>query len=164
MAVKVVIKRNPHKTEPKVKAQVKVNGKTLQLKIGTWNVRKMSEAGKIDNIIQKMERRQINVLGIAKTRWPGAGKIIKANGHTFLYSGGEAHPHGVVILLDRKIAASMKCFVPLSERSIMVKLKGEPFNLNIIQVYLPTTSHEDEEVSPIYDTIENIIKQSKTMR
>ena len=43
----------------------------------------------------------------------------------------------------------------------MVKLEGKPFNLNIIQVYLPTTSPEDEEVDTIYDTIENIAKPSK---
>ena len=70
----------------------------------------MSEAGKIDNIIQERERLQINVLEIAETRWPGAGKIVNENVHTFLYSGGEGHQHEVGILLDKKTAASMKCF------------------------------------------------------
>ena len=118
VAVKVVIKRNPHKTEPK--AKVKFKKLALWLKIGTWNVRTMSEAGKIDNIIQEMDRLQIIVLGIAEIRWPGAGKIDKENGHTFLYSSREVHQHGLCILLDTKTAASMKCFVPISERLIMV--------------------------------------------
>ena len=66
------------------------------MKIGTWNVRTrtLSEAGKIDNIIQEMDRLKVNALGIAESRWPGTGKVVKETGHTFLFSGGDAFHNG----------------------------------------------------------------------
>ena len=53
-------------------------------------------------------------------------------------------------------------FCPVSDRIIMAKLKGKPFNINIIQVYAPTTDHDDEEVEKFYDDIENVMKYAKS--
>jgi len=38
------------------------------LKICTWNVRKMSQAGKIDNAIKEMKRMKIEIMGISEMR------------------------------------------------------------------------------------------------
>eukprot|EP00795_Rhopilema_esculentum_P016161 gene16161-7525_t len=38
-----------------------------QLCIGTWNVRKMKELGKLDTICREMSRSKIQILGIAET-------------------------------------------------------------------------------------------------
>ena len=44
----------------------------------------------------------------------------------------------------------------------MAKLKGKPFNINTIQVYAPTTDHDDEEVEKFYDDIGNVMKYAKS--
>lgn len=38
------------------------------LKIGTWNIRTMAQAGKIDNAIQEMKRMKIEIMGVSKMR------------------------------------------------------------------------------------------------
>ena len=44
----------------------------------------------------------------------------------------------------------------------MVKIRGKPFNINIIQVYAPTHDHGDEEVEAFYEKIENVIQRIKS--
>ena len=44
----------------------------------------------------------------------------------------------------------------------MVKIRGEPFNVNIIQVYAPTQDHADEEVEAFYEKMENMIERTKS--
>ena len=37
---------------------------------------------------------------------------------------------------------------------MLVKLKGHPFNMSIIQVYDPTSEHTDEEIEAFYEDID----------
>jgi exonuclease III len=66
----------------------------------------------------------------------------------------------VAILLDEETA---KCVISTEvhgDRILVVKLKGQPADIVLIQVYMPTTSH-DEEVEEIYDRIGELIKKTK---
>ena len=76
------------------------------LKIGTWNVRTLYQAGKLDNAIYEMNNMKLDVLGIAETRWTDHGKIRKDR-HTIVYSGGHEHKHGVGIMMKNSIAMAM---------------------------------------------------------
>ena len=131
------------------------------LKLGTWNVRTLYQAGKLDNLIQEMENMRLDILGISETHWVEEGKIIKEN-HTLIYSGGKEHRKGVGILMKNYIARSMLGFWAISERVILLKLQAKPFNINIIQVYAPTSDCEDEEVEKLYQEINNGIQQTKS--
>ena len=44
---------------------------------------------------------------------------------------------------------------------MMVKVSAEPVDIILIQVSMPTTKYEDEEVEQIYDQIEDIIQKQK---
>ena len=44
---------------------------------------------------------------------------------------------------------------------MMVKVSTEPVDIVLIQVYMPTTKYEDEEVEQIYVQIEDIIRKQK---
>ena len=44
----------------------KTRGQTLR--IATWNVRTMFQAGKIDNVIQEMDNMNFDVLGLSEIR------------------------------------------------------------------------------------------------
>ena len=128
---------------------------------GTWNVRTLYQAGKLDNAIREMEDMKLDVLGISETRWTKSGKIFKGD-HMFIYSGGDKHEHGVGLMFSRKLARSLLGFWPVSDRIIMCKLSAQPFNLIIIQVYAPTTTHTDEEVETFYEDIQNCLKHAKS--
>ncbi len=58
------------------------------------------------------------------------------------------------LLLDKVTAGSVTKVIQHSDRLILVKLKATPVDIIVIQVYMPTTGHKDEEVERMYDEIE----------
>jgi hypothetical protein len=46
-----------------------------------------------------------------------------------------------------------------SDRIIAVKLKAEPVTILIVQVYMPTSEYEDDDVEDLCDIIENILEE-----
>ena len=44
-------------------------------------------------------------------------------------------------------------------RIIALKLKAEPVIILIMQVYMPTSDYDDDEVENLYDTIEEILEE-----
>ena len=48
-----------------------------------------------------------------------------------------------------------------SDRLIMVKVSATPIDMGLIQLYMPTTKHVDEDVEEIYKKIERIINEQK---
>ena len=49
----------------------------------------------------------------------------------------------------------------IDDRIIMVKLKGEPVDVTVIQVYMPTGASDDQEVDKIYDQLDELITTLK---
>ncbi|CAG9828488.1 unnamed protein product, partial [Diabrotica balteata] len=130
------------------------------LKICTWNVKTMARSGKIDNAIQEMERMTIDIMGISEMRWPGTGSIDKKD-HRIFYSGsldGKLE-HGVGVIITRKISRCILNFVPVSNRVILLQIRANPVNVNIIQIYAPTADKDDEEVETLYQSIEDILER-----
>ena len=107
------------------------------LNIGTWKVRTLYWPGKLDNLIQELNHMKIDIIGIAETRWTDTGKIVKDD-NTMIYSGGEDHKNGVGIIFRNKVVKSLMGSWPISDRVVMVKLQATPFNINMMQVYVPT--------------------------
>lgn len=140
-----------------------VNLKTrkLGLRIATWNVRSMWQAGKLDNVIQEMETMRLDILGLCETRWTGCG-IVHKKDHTMMYAGGDGHVRGVGIILKKKLMRSVKGFWTVSDRVILLKIAAKPFDLCIIQVYAPTGDCEMEEIESFYEQVENTMKQVKS--
>ena len=131
------------------------------LRIGTWNIRTLYQAGKLDNLLLEMVDLKMDILGIVETRWTENGVIRKDN-YTMIYSGGQNHQYGVGIVMANNIAQSMLGYWPVCERIIMCKIQAKPFNIVIIQVYAPTSDHDDEEVETFYETLDMTIKQTKS--
>ena len=101
------------------------------LRIGTWNVRTMFQAGKLDNAILEMSRMNLDILGISELRWKEAGTVDRDE-FVIVFSGGERHFNGVGIIMKRKIYKAMNGFWPISERVIVAKFKGKPFDIVIV--------------------------------
>ena len=105
---------------------------------------------KLDNAIEEMNKMNIDILGIAETRWTESGKIRKDH-HTILYAGGQEHRNGVGILMKNNIARSIMGYWPICNRVIIFKLQGKLFNINILQTYAPTQDHNDEDIEQFYE-------------
>ena len=75
------------------------------------------------------------------------------DGVLFYYYGGERLERGVGIMVTKAVAGYVLGYWAVSDRVIMIKVKGHPFNVNIIQVYAPTQDSTEEEVDEFYDQI-----------
>ena len=131
------------------------------LNIGTWNVRSMWIPGKPDNIKREMERLKVNIKGLSETRWTGNNQII-SDQHKVVYSGGEKHEFGVAIILDKETSKSFMTYWPISDRVLMIRLKGQPFDIDIIQAYAPTSTASEEELEKFYEQLETVKAQCKS--
>jgi len=75
------------------------------------------------------------------------------------YSGGEGAERGVAIVVHKSVVRSVVKKIAYNERIIAIKLKAKPVNILIMQVHVPTSEYEDDEVENLYDTIEEILEE-----
>ncbi|XP_063613194.1 craniofacial development protein 2-like [Penaeus indicus] len=122
------------------------HGKKLKTK-----VRKQQKGGPQFSWELLARKRKISILGLAEMRWKGPGHKT-SDGYKVLYSGGDKHDAGVGIILDSETAKAIKGYWSISERVILVKLQGTPFDIGIIQTYAPTADKDDEEVEEFFLT------------
>jgi exonuclease III len=129
-----------------------------EVTIATWNVRTLYAGGKLANVIREAERNKVDILGMSEVRWTGFDRIT-SDGYDFIYSGGEKHENGVGILVSKKLSAMIEEMIPISDRVMAVVLNCKPKPLSIIQVYLPTSEHNDDEIEAVYEDIEKVLKK-----
>ena len=73
------------------------------------------------------------------------------NDHTLIYSGHKKdHKHGVGLLLSKVLG-----YCTLSDRILLGRINGKPFNLSIIQVYAPMIASSEEEIEDFYSDLED---------
>ena len=85
------------------------------------------------------------------------------DGHNIYFSGEEGkHEYGVGFLVHKDVVGAVLGCQPVSSRLISIRLRAAPFNITIIQVYAPTSGHDDSEVDHFYQQLqETIDKTSK---
>ncbi|GJQ71459.1 hypothetical protein Trydic_g11184 [Trypoxylus dichotomus] len=126
----------------------------LNIKICTRNVRSVTQTGKVHNAINEMERFKIGILGSSEMCWPGSNLCDMNDCRVYyLETVGRKYEHGVGVL-EKQIAKCATNFIPISERIILLQLHSAPTNINIVQVYAPTSQHREEEVKEFYSKIE----------
>lgn len=54
--------------------------------------------------------------------------------------------NSVGIIVTNQIAKSVIGFIPKSDRSIMIKTGAKPHNINIIEIYDPTSDKSNDEI------------------
>ena len=52
-------------------------------------------------------------------------------------------------------------FWPISDRVMMAKIKGQTFDINIIQAYAPTSDHSDDETEVFYEEMKQAMSYVK---
>ena len=127
-----------------------------ELKIAIWNIRSLINPECLGCVKNEMRRHNISLMGLTEIRWKGRGDI-EEDRFRILYSRSEESKRGVSLLLCKKAAKAVKEVECISDR-MMVRLRADPIDLNVVVVYMPTSAHDDEEVERIYEQIEDKIK------
>lgn len=122
----------------------------------------MRQRGKIHTAFEEIERMSIDIIGVSEMRWQESGNIY-IDDYRVTYSGktGGKHEYGVGIIFDSKMARCVKSVTPVSERILLVQMNATPVDINIVQVYVPTSDAEAEEVEETYAAINKIIEKLK---
>lgn len=123
----------------------------------------MLKAGKLENMKREMARMNINILGVCETRWTDEGDYY-SDGYRVLHGGGSEHRNGVAVILDKRTAASVVKVSYEGDRLMLVKLRGKPTDIVIVQVYMPTSEHKEEEVEDMYEKIEELLDRETVGR
>ena len=115
--------------------------------IATWNVRTLSQTGKLKELTHEMERYNWHLLWLCEARWKNAGDVQTDEGHVLYYSGEEnRHTNGVGFLVNTSIKNTALGCQPVSSRLMTIRLRAKPFNITVAQVYAPTTDYGDEYI------------------
>ena len=107
-----------------------------------------------------MDRVKLDIVGISEVRWQdeqdfwsGDYRVINTKS-----VGGNA---GVGLVMNKKIGMRVIYYDQRSERIIIGKIDTKPTPTTIVQVYMPTSSADDEEIEEMYDEIKEIIQTVK---
>ena len=117
--------------------------------IGTWNVRSMNQ-GKLEMVKQEMARVNVDILGISELRWTGMGEF-NWDDHCIYYCGQESlRRNGVQ---NAELGCNLK-----NDKIISVHFQGKPFNIMVIQVYVPTSNAEEAQVEWFYEDLQDLVE------
>ena len=143
----VVIKRNPQK-------------KSGLMKIGSWNVRTFNKEGRLENLLREMKRNEITIMGICEIHWEGSTDFV-SDQYRIIGSGGDMKRNGVALVIDEKVCGEILHIDRISECIMMIKIKAQPVDMMIIQVYMPTSQAKEEDVDEVYECVQDILANNK---
>ena len=138
-------------------------GKQLRnrFRLGTWNVQRMKELGKLNTVFNEMDRNSIDTLGICKTNWTNKGSLRTHENKQVIFAGkdeGEgSYSHGIATILSKKTNDSFLGYNPISDRLLKLRFRGKPYNISIIQSYAPASSASDEEMDQFYNSLQDTL-------
>ena len=96
--------------------------------------------GKLEVVKQEMPSVNINILGISELKWNGMGEFNSDN-HYIYYCGQESlRRNGVAIVVNKRVRKAVPGCNLKNDRMISVHFQGKPFNITVIQVYVPTNN------------------------
>ena len=79
--------------------------------------------------------------------------------HYMYYCGRESlRRNGVVILVNKRVQNAVLGCNLKNDRMISVRFQGKPFNITVIQVYVPTSNTEEAEVEWFYEDLQDLLQ------
>ena len=113
--------------------------------------------GKLEVVKWEIARVNIDLLGISKLKWTGIAEF-NSDDHYIYYCGQVTlRRNGVALIINKRVwNAVLGCSLKI-DRMISVRFQGKPFNIKVIQVYVPTNNAEEEaEVERFYEDLQDL--------
>ena len=93
-----------------------------------------------------MARVNTDILAISELKWTGMGEF-NSDDHYIYYCGQEyLRRNGVALIVNKRVQNAVLGCNLKNVRMISVRFQGKPFNITVIQVYVPITNTKEAEV------------------
>ena len=113
--------------------------------------------GKLKVVKQEMARVNINILGISELKWSGMGEF-NSDDHYIYYCGQESlRRNEIALIVNKRVRNAVLGYNLKNERIISVCFQGKPFNITVIQVYVPTRNAEEAEIEQFYENLQDLL-------
>ena len=117
--------------------------------------------GKLEVVKQEMARVNIDILGTSELKWTGMGEF-NSDDHYIYYCGQESLRRNGVTIMVNKIVQNVVLGCNLkNDRMISVRFQGKPFNIMVIQAYVPTSNTEEAEVEQFFEDLQDLLETPK---
>ena len=114
--------------------------------------------GKLEVAKQEMARVHINILRISELKWTGMGEF-NSDDHYIYYCGQESlRRNGVAIMVNKRVQNAVLGCNLKNDRMISLCFQGKPFNITVIQVYVPTSNTEEAEVERFHEDLQDLLE------
>ena len=120
--------------------------------------------GKLEVVKQEMARVNVNILGINKLKWTGMGEF-NSDDHYIYYCRQESlRRNGVAIMVNKRVQNVVLGINLKNDRMISVRFQGKPFNITVIQLYVPNSNVEEAKVERIYEDLQDLLELTTKKR
>ena len=120
--------------------------------------------GKLEVVKQEMARVNVNILGINKLKWTGMGEF-NSDDHYIYYCEQESlRRNGVAIMVNKRVQNVVLGINLKNDRMISVRFQGKPFNITVIQLYVPNSNVEEAKVERIYEDLQDLLELTTKKR
>ncbi|XP_030850967.1 uncharacterized protein LOC115928190 [Strongylocentrotus purpuratus] len=132
--------------------------------IATYNVRSLLQEERLLELEEELQGIKWDIVGLGEARRRGEELTVLKSGHHFYHIGKKNKIEaGVGFLVHKSIAGNISEIKGINERLAQITIKiNKRYKIKIIQVYAPTSTHDDEEVENLYEEITDVMKCSKT--
>ena len=114
--------------------------------------------------MHELEGIKWDIIGLSEVRRTGEAFIELKEGHVLCYRGHKSRKeHGVGFLINKQLAGNIEEFYSINERIAGLILRlNKKYKMKILQIYAPTSAHEDEEVEKFYEDVDVALQKHKT--
>ena len=95
--------------------------------------------GKLEVVKQEMARVKVDMLGIRELKWTGMGEFNSDDPYIYYCRQESLRRNGVAIMVNKRVQNAVLGCNLKNNRMISVRFQGKPFNITVIQVYVPTS-------------------------
>ena len=136
--------------------------KGVRLKIATYSVRTLIQDEHVQVLEDELKESNMkwDVIGLGEVRRKEESCTTLQSGHLLYHTEANNGQAGVGFLINKKWKDNITRVTSWNSRAAKLVLRiTNIYQLKIVQVYEPTTSHSDEETGNFYSTIDTILEK-----
>ena len=109
-----------------------------------------------DDTVQETARVNINILGISELKWTGMGQFNSDDHFIYCCRQESLRRNGVASIVNKRVRNAVLGCSLKNNGMISVCFQGKPFNITVIQVYVPTSNAEEAE--RFYEDLQDLLE------